>query len=187
VIAGRLEQLDDGDPREPAQVSAIQETLILVPEGAAVEPCLDAPVLSIGNAGDNDSACVHVAAHAPEQAQGSRRCSKESPNTQQSDGKSERNASSLMDSTSAQMTEAQDAFARSAYSASISMPVYSHPGFSAVYARAKAPLLQPTSTTLLRFFGINRRTSGLWRSWAGVCFIKDSISGISLLTSLVPF
>ena len=38
VIAGRLEQLDNGDPREPAQVSAIQETLIFVPEGAAVEP-----------------------------------------------------------------------------------------------------------------------------------------------------
>src|SRR6266853_5060174 len=33
--------------------------------------------------------------------------------------------------------------------------------------------------TLLRFFGINRRTSGLWRSWAGVCFINDSIPGNS--------
>src|ERR1700737_1743984 len=112
-------------------------------------------------------------------AQGSRRCSKESPNTQQSDGKSERNISPLIDSTSAQTTEPQDAFARSANSGSISMAVYSHPGFSAVYARAKAPLLQPTSTTLLRFFGINRRTSGLWRPGAGVCFMKDSISGIS--------
>jgi hypothetical protein len=82
-----------------------------------------------------------------------------------------------MVSTFAQMTALQNVFACSAYCASISMPVYSHPGFSAIYARAKAPLLQPTSTTLLRFFDINRRRSGLWRSWAGVCFIDESISG----------
>src|SRR6202171_3022712 len=61
LIPGRLEELDDRDPREPAQVSAIQEALIFGSEGAAVEPGLDAPMLRIGNAGDDSSVCLQVA------------------------------------------------------------------------------------------------------------------------------
>ncbi|HXX86275.1 MAG TPA: hypothetical protein VEN29_20130 [Casimicrobiaceae bacterium] len=64
AVPRRLEEFRDCCARKPAQMSAIQQSAILIPELTAVQSCLNAPVLSIWDTGDHSRIRVNVSPDA---------------------------------------------------------------------------------------------------------------------------